>query len=317
MVGADAEAKAPSFFERADHHDAVVRGLQSGVLPLKFAYAGSAAFTHDLLARGEGYQSVTGLGALACQALSELREPGSGPVRLAEVGPGNGRHTAEVFRLLREAGFPRVRYLALDFSETLLDVASQRLREDLLVAGFDKRFWDVEEGPTDRIKGWRAGDAAPLSVLFLGNTLGNLEDPVTALEHLRHSVRAGDRLVLGVTLRDQADDPDTVRAPYLTEVFEAAALEPLLALGVERRLLDLSIVYDAAGDQVVGEVRLLGPVPAGERELPAGHTVRCFRSRRFDLGDVHRIVSAAGWKLEADHHEPGTRHAVVTASSPG
>ncbi|WP_306205006.1 L-histidine N(alpha)-methyltransferase [Actinoplanes sp. RD1] len=317
-AGADAEAKAPSFFERADHHDAVVQGLLSGVLPLKFAYAGSAAYTHDRLARGEGYQSVTGLGTLARRALSELREPGAGPVRLAEIGPGNGRHTAEVFRQLRQDKFPPVSYLALDFSETLLEVAAQRLHGDpLLATGLHHSFWDVESGPTAAIEEWRAGDAASLSVLFVGNTLGNLEDPVAALAHVRHSVRAGDRLILGVTLRDPADDVEALRAPYLTEVFEDAALEPLLALGIDRRLLDLSIVYDASADQVVGEVRLLGAVPAGEAEVPAGHTVRCFRSRRFDLDEVHAIVSAAGWKREADHLEPGTRHAVVTASSPG
>ncbi|AGL18797.1 L-histidine N(alpha)-methyltransferase [Actinoplanes sp. N902-109] len=308
----DVATKETSFFERPEHHAAVCEGVAAGVLPLKFAYAGSAARTHDRLSREESYQSVTGAGALACKALLDLGHPL--PRRIAEIGPGNGRHSIAVLTQVAGSAPAGVDYLALDYSESLMSRAQLNFAHDLPAVNFVPKQWDVETGPTSGIRDWRGADSGPLPVLFLGNTLGNLEDPVSALEHVLRSTEPGDTLVLGVTLPDESEE--ATEAPYHNEVFRSAALEPLLALGLDERLLHLDVWYDAPTHCVKGVVRLGAAVLINDIEFPAGHEVRCFLSRRFSVDGVRGLLRLAGWDPVAEYADPMAGHAVLTAVRP-
>jgi L-histidine Nalpha-methyltransferase len=88
------------YFENSSHRESVIRCIGDGVLPLKFAYAGSAAHTHDRLARSEGYQSVVGLVSHEVDVLLADGFPVEALTRMVEIGPGNGMHTVAFLRLL-------------------------------------------------------------------------------------------------------------------------------------------------------------------------------------------------------------------------
>ncbi|GAA4606676.1 L-histidine N-alpha-methyltransferase [Actinoplanes octamycinicus] len=304
----DLEAtKESSFFERRDHRDLVVHGLLTGDLPLKFAYAGSAAFTHDVLARGAGYQSVTGAVGYVRDA---LRKAGLEDLsRIAEIGPGNGLSSLGLLELARDAVTAPREFLALDFSETLLGVARHNFanhRDDLSFTG---EIWDVEAGPTDFLRNW-GQPRGPLPVLFLGNTIGNLADPAGALRDILDSILPSDVLFLGVTLR--AGTAAELVAPYETEVFHDAALEPLRSLGVDAWRLEMT--WDEVSGAVVGTAVLREPRTVADQDLPAGHRVRCFVSRRFAADEAEALVEAAGGTVGAVTSSPSGEHLVLTVT---
>jgi L-histidine N-alpha-methyltransferase len=174
-------------------------------------------------------------------------------------------------------------------------------------------IWDIEAGPSDRIERWRSAReaTAPLLVCLLGHTLGNLESGSQTLVNIYDSLCPGDVLLAGLTLRNPTVDERTVLAPYRTDVFRAAALEPLHAAGLHPDDIDFAVRFvDSA---VVGDATILRNIRVGDVTLPAGHALRCFYSRRFDMGDVMPLFKRSGWTVRANIVDDLREHAVVTA----
>jgi L-histidine Nalpha-methyltransferase len=305
----DGGVTVPPFFETEDHRAAVIRGVLNHELPLKYAYAGSAAHTHDLLAHEEGYQSVIGTVAHELAAIHTAGKR-SRLHHIAEIGPGNGSHTLALLGELQTTGTLPLSYLALDFSRTLLALMLGRAARELPDLPTDSQVWDIEEGPTKLIHQWRP-DQGSISVLFLGNTVGNLKDPVGALRHLHDSVRAGDTLVVGATLQGPEADTDKMVQPYLTAAFRAAALQPLIQAGIPADALDFWPFYrDGA---VFGEAVLTRPVTVDGHPLNQGHSVRCFMSRRFTDDNLSQMVREAGWHIVHTGIDLSADHIIIVA----
>ncbi|WP_432986299.1 helix-turn-helix domain-containing protein [Dactylosporangium sp. CA-233914] len=135
---------------------------------MKYAYAGSAAYTHDR------YESTTDYSGMMATAANESETLLNSGVRdlglrdLAEVGPGNGRHSVAFLLGLAERGRSPRRYLGLDFSATLLGIAAARIRERVGAdLALDTEVWDVEERRSPGLERWRSGDE-PVVMCMLG-----------------------------------------------------------------------------------------------------------------------------------------------------
>jgi L-histidine N-alpha-methyltransferase len=323
------------FFEDPAHSELILAHADSGFLPLKYAYAGSAAFTHAALASTEGYHAVVGTAELEVGALLEAVR-GAAPTQVAEIGPGTGEHTLAFLSLLQEAAAAEracgmaefslspddarpagIRYLGLDFSSTLLTVARDCLAMGLAVDGvpfgaFDVRTagWDVEQDSTERVAHWRR-DSGPVLMCLLGHTLGNLGNPVGALRHLAASARPGDLLLVGLTLYPRDASPDEILAPYLNDVFTAAVLEPLRAadFGVEDVLFEVR----RQGRAVVGDVTFARRVHKSGHTYRPGQKVQCFLSTRFLPHEGLDIVGQAGWTVQSYAIDQPAEHLAIVA----
>ncbi|WP_436537070.1 L-histidine N(alpha)-methyltransferase [Actinoplanes sp. HUAS TT8] len=309
LTSVDASRPPASYFESADHRRTVVEAVVAGHVPLKFAYAGSAAFTHDRYASTDDYASM--LASVAHDA-DVLRSLYPELAAFAEIGPGNGRRTAAMLTYLASLGQPVGRYLGLDFSATLLDIAAARVRAG---AGpdcsVDTMVWDVEHSPSPGVERWRRGDD-PIVLGMVGHTLGNLEDPVAALQNLAVALRLGDILLLSVLLRRPAELMRSSIAAYHSQEFRCAALEPLLAAGL--RSADLEFEVDYHDDAFIGRVTLLRDVRLDDKPLPHGYQFRCFLSRRFDADEVVQMVEKAGWSICRTAIDWDSDHMTVVAS---
>ena len=102
-----------------------------------------------------------------------------------------------------------------------------------------------------------------------------------------------------------------VLAPYRTNVFRGAALEPLRAAGV--RSSDITFDVRFANGVVIGEATFLRSVTVGQQVLQLGHVVRCFRSRRFVTEEVTALFARGGWNVCAAVEDAEHEHAVVVA----
>ena len=302
------------FFETSGHGASVARSIAEGVLPFRYAYAGSAAYTHDRLATSDGYLSVVAAVELELRALENDELAKAALSRMVEIGPGNGVHTVALLRSLAARGMRTRSYLALDFSAILLGLACDRIRDAFGGAvSLQSAVWDMEAGQSARIERWRVGlgrDGPVLAGLF-GHTLGGVESGEQVLGHVRDSLRPGDILAAGVALRSPGDDDAAVLAPYQTDTFRAAAIEALRAAGVAAADLEFDVRYTDGA--VIGEAVFLRKVRIGQLTLPPGHVLRCFRSRRFAVDEVLSLLQGTGFRVRATVVDDQRQHLVVIA----
>jgi L-histidine N-alpha-methyltransferase len=289
-----------------------MRSIAGGHVPLKFAYAGHAAYTHDLYARTADYSAMMASARREAEILlkSPCQMPFGGGV--AEIGPGNGLHTIALLEHVSACGWAPGRYLGVDFSTTLLGISSTALRARLGPAfPISTARWDVETRPAGVIDRWRPDDN-PILICLLGHTLGNFEDPLQAMRNIAGEARPGDILLASVLLRPATPMVDMSLAAYRTAAFRRAALEPMLTVGMNASEMDFSIEYrDGA---FVGEVTLPEGAELDDVDLPRGHRFRCFVSRRFESGEIIRLIERAGWSIYSADVEPESDRMIVVAS---
>jgi L-histidine N-alpha-methyltransferase len=300
---------AEPHFESDEHRRLFLNFVRRGSLPLKFAYAGSAAYTHDKLARSAGYQAVVGEVPNEVSLLARSFGSSDSLLQIAEIGPGNGQHSAALLSALNNCPIgPLKQYLALDFSRELLDIAATAI-SPIRLESLQTEVWDIETEPTDAIRVWRL--PGPTVILQLGSTIGNFQQPVLALRNLRSSVQRGDFLLLGVALMPKSLDPDAILAPYRTKVFEAAALEPLRAARMEMDACEFKVFLK--GNTIRAEVELHQDARVDDIALPAGTTIECFRSHRFSHAEIDSISQDGGWQPIDRYVNDDSTHQILLA----
>jgi len=298
-------------FETRAHEVEAFRSMTAGYLPLKFAYSGSAAETHDRLARSEGYQRVVGSAIDDVAALRAMLAPEGIPLQWADLGPGNGVHTLAMGAALADDASRGRRYLGLDFSRRLM----RRAETTLAVSNVtDRAFgeWDFENGPTDAVTKWRS--AAPVLWTLNGITLCNVEDPVEVIRNIALSAERPDIVFATIAVADGRDDGQARVAEYDTDVFRAAVLEPLLMAGIAREAGVLELSYAAQEPAVIGLFRFTQGYKLtchGDAHVfQAGDVIRCFVSRRFTRRQIDALVAASGVPLRGrmkDQNSPRER----------
>jgi len=288
-MAARAVLEAIERFEGEENLKGFLDELSQGCTSLKYAYIGPAAFTHDELAKRDGYKSNVDATSVESRLLARFGIPDR-----VEIGPGNALHSLQVFDELPAAHRPR-RTLLLDFSQALLSLCLARMIARG-VPELSQAQWDFESGPTSAVREWRDSLAQPLLAMVIGHTLGNPADVLSVLRNIGHSLEPADRLLVSIALRTDVDPLPNYRTPE----FFMAATEPfrMIGLGLEPSRLQLAIGPSgsvlAHVDLTASEIALIEDVFG----VMARSRVRCFESRRLfaELGrDVADDRSHAGF----------------------
>jgi L-histidine N-alpha-methyltransferase len=149
-----------------------------------------------------------------------------GPVRLVELGSGDGRKTRLLIdALLARQG--RLDYFPIDISRSALEASSQELlatypnlRVTAWVGEYQLGMRAIREQDERRPE----NNHRHTLVLFLGSTIGNLapEERAVLLRHVRGMLEPGDGLLLGADLKK---DEATLTAAYDDELGVTAAFD--------------------------------------------------------------------------------------------
>jgi len=305
-------------FESEEHERSIWQALKAQAVPLKFAYAGSAAHTHNRLASRSSYQSVATAIDAEIRATLKLLDPNVTGLSICEVGPGNGTHTVAFLRTLYQAGTSVLNYLGLDFSRELLSILERQLAQDEPRLPVHVDTWDFEAEPTTAIDSWRSS-SKPVLILMIGHTIGNPYSPLACLKNIFLSSRPGDGLVLSAMLRGTQPVADLVK-PYLDSVFIAAALEPLRMGGLNISEGSFHVRWEESTSAIIGEFVLSNDQRISYREetivFSAGSIIRCFLSRRFQQNDIATLLSDAGWLIKDNCLSHDESHLAVAAFRP-
>ncbi len=237
----------------------------------------------------------------------EIAESLAGPVRLVELGSGDGQKT----RLLIEALLARqggLEYLPVDISESAVEVSAKgllaaypALRVTAYVGEYQQALRAIQPG---------SPSSGRTLVLFLGSTLGNLDpkERPALLRDVRGLLTPGDAFLLGVDLKKSEDvlipaydDSLGVTAAFnlnllgrinreLGGEFDLAAFRHRAVYNREAGRIEMHLVSRRA--QTVA-IRSLGI----EASFEEGETIHTESSYKFDLDQVAALGRETGFSL--------------------
>jgi L-histidine N-alpha-methyltransferase len=211
-----------------------------------------------------------------------------GPVRVVDLGPGNGIPVRGVLERLQAAGLLE-RYVGVDTSAEILAIAEANLRAWFGPATpmeFHRRDFTID--PLADLRG-----PATL-VLLAGGTLLNFADPVAVLRHAKEVadviayVARADTIVNRAAFRfGETEAGEDIPERYRTM---------LDCLGVRRDRYEPEVGFDGTTRQRYLRIRLTGPVTvAGRITLPAGHRVHLWRYLHRSADELAAMLEAAGY----------------------
>ncbi|MEZ5401599.1 MAG: L-histidine N(alpha)-methyltransferase [Bryobacteraceae bacterium] len=230
-----------------------------------------------------------------------------GPAIVCELGSGSGRKTRYVLEAM--ARRDPVRYMPIEISPEALSLCERELADiaNVAFAGIAREYLDgLAEAAAGRAPVER------MLVLFLGSTLGNFTPPEDGafLASVRRFLEPGDAMLLGTDLRKPApifirayDDPLGVTAAFNLNLL--ARINRELDAGFDLAQFRHEATFNETSSSVEMHLRSLRrqsvDIAAAQCtiEFNDGETIWTENSHKYTLGEVERIVNAAGFEISA------------------
>jgi uncharacterized SAM-dependent methyltransferase len=281
-------------FESEDQLREFIRALSGSAIPGKFAYVGEAAATYNAHALTKEYGRVTSSVADESSLFLKVWGQELNSIRtLADVGPGNGLHSANlVLRLLATANWSPRNYLAIDYSLHMAELAKQNMKRLVREIRVNSILFDIESTFTQASS--HLPDVLESIYFLLGNTIGNVESISRAIEGIRSLAGEGARLLIGCALFDGHRSAESYLKPYRMKTYIDCVLYPLMMMGVPRRSMAFTAEFNPDTKTILTLVRFKEGFQAnvlGESvTVKTGSTIRCALSRRFLPGEIPNLL---------------------------
>lgn len=280
--------------------------------------ARGSALYEKITEQPEYYPTLTEDGILA--AYAQGIRAAVGDTTLVELGSGSSSKT----RRLVDAwlGQGDVRYVPIDISLDALDAACGDLAAEYPNMRLEGIASSFHRGLS------RVGSLSPLLLMFLGSTIGNLNDADVdeLFENVSRALMPGDHFLLGI---DLIKDKTTLEAAYndaagWTEKFTKnlfVRMNRELGSGIPMDAVEHVAVYDEGREriEIFGEFDRgvdigLGP-GAGCVRVDAGERVMIEISRKFKVDDVADTAMRFGLTLVRTFTDADRRFAVLLLES--
>ena len=221
---------------------------------------------------------------------------------VSELGSGSGRKTRYLIEALRNRG-AAFTYSPIDISRAALTTCSKELADLATVQPVCADWMDGLRQVAERRQG-----QAPLLLLFLGSSIGNLEPDSRGpfLREVRSYLREGDFLLLGADLVKDVDvmltaydDPTGVTAAFNLNLLGRMNRE--LGASFDLRCFAHEVRWDAENSRI--EMHLLSRsnqrvyISALESEFSfvAGETIWTESSHKFTMDQLGKAALSAGF----------------------
>jgi dimethylhistidine N-methyltransferase len=249
-------------------------------------------------------------------------QSGGLPLRVIELGAGSAKKTELVLRaVLQRQG--ECTYIPIDVSRSALAHAERNLATALPAV----RVRAIAASHQQALPQLRSIEA-PQLVLFIGSSIGNLQDDAASalLWQLRCALGVNAWLLLGTDLRK---DPSELLAAYDDSQGVTAAFNENLLTRINRELgghFDLSTFQHVARwNERESRIemhlrsnvaqRVMIDALGVELRFARGETIHTECSIKYDLPRVDRVLAAGGWRRRSTFTDPASRFAVHLASS--
>lgn len=227
----------------------------------------------------------------------------AGASTLVELGAGTAAKTRHLLDAWTRGGRPAT-YVAVDICPSVVEDAATALRADYPTLEVHGIAASYEQALS------RLAEHSPLTLAFLGSTIGNLDEPELDgfLKRAAAGLSPGDHFLIGI---DLVKDPATLEAAYNDAAGVTAAFTRNLFARMNRELgtkLDLSEIehvayYNAREERIDIFARFrreasIELATLGRRyRVAAGEMIQTEISRKFRRDDVARRLASHGFEL--------------------
>jgi len=272
--------------------DAVALGLSDTPrwIPSRFLYdaAGSQLFER-ICEQPEYYPTRTEASILAREA-ARLRDL-TGPVALVELGSGSSVKTDHLLAAYTAHG-DAIQYVPVDVSASILRMAAERIEETFPSVNVEGLHAEYEDALP------LLASYAPVMLLFLGSTVGNLNhaESLAFWRRVSAALPSGGWVLLGV---DLVKDPATLHAAYNDAAGVTASFTQNLFARMNRELgagLDLDAIRHEAR-----WVPTWQRVEIGARFLKRQELTVAPLGRRFVVGAGELVMTEISRKFVLPH----------------
>lgn len=324
LVRAGGGEGAPSFA------DDVVAGLtaEPKYLQPKYFYDELGSLLFEAICLTPEYYPTRSEAEVLSRHADEISAVLGGRVRLVELGSGSSVKTRYLIEaLLRRQG--ALHYMPIDISESAVARSAQELLGSypgLTVTAAAADYHHALEQLVPAVQEGDCGDEAEASrtlVLFLGSTIGNLEEKAARrlLSEIHHALCPGDGLLLGADLRKH---PSVLLAAYDDSLGVTAAFNRNILVRINRELgagFDVDrFRHQARWNEAKSRVEMHlesledQTVSLGEGRprvsLRAGETIHTENSHKYDLAELGAVAEDAGFRLEKSWFDARRRFSV-------
>lgn len=291
-------------FERPTQVTEYIAAINSRFLPLKFAYIGPAAHTHDELVRSHEYGIAdTEANLIRSKLVSivpdELKRNG---VNIIDIGSGNGLKATHIIRtFLNER--TTIRYFALDYSSELSSIALRNIESVMPSIALESFIVDFETTLfRDVITNINRNNNFRNFFLLLGHTLGNPAKRDVALRNIVQSMNYESYLLTGVELYDSTKISNILEH-YKNEPFYRAVFNPLTFCGIQKEdgILDIQFNRRTQNVEVYFEFtrNFSSEIPPFEStSFKKEERLLIFLSHRFDRNELENLFTQSGLKIK-------------------
>lgn len=288
--------------ENFEFTEDIIRCLRNKFLPLKYAYIKTAAEYHTKFAQSENYDSAVAMAEEGYRFILNYLEE---KINYVEIGADDGVKSMKLIELLRNENVKINNFYFLDFSEELLGKCRKTMTDQNLICDYIR--CDVEN-----LENLPRFDNSNLTLfVFIGNTLGNMEDEKKVLKNFSSMMGDTDYLLLGVTLRNDDSATEQELQAYSNVLFTDSVLAFLDYIGIKTIRDNFTLFYDKETNMIIGEYKILEPfIWANETILDIGDRVRCFQSKRFEFNECKELFSAVNLNIENYYIDSNERHIV-------
>jgi L-histidine Nalpha-methyltransferase len=308
--------------ERSAIANDVLRGFTSSPksLPPRLFYDARGSELFEAITRLPEYYLTRTERAIFEQYAQEMVAAAGDGLSIIELGAGTAEKTTVLLRAALKRQFS-LSYFPVDVSSSALDVARQRLADELPRLTVEPIVSDYTQGlkQLGNIHGRKL-------VLYIGSSIGNFEPDEAAaiLRRIRQSLHTGDSLLLGTDLVKKEsilhaayNDKQGVTAAFNLNILQRMNRE--LGADFKLRRFRHEAVWNPAASRIemylVSLATQLVHIPALDLKIPfaEGERIHTENSYKFTSETINGIVSAAGFSLERSWTDPQNYFAVHLA----
>ncbi|HWP66365.1 MAG TPA: ergothioneine biosynthesis protein EgtB [Candidatus Limnocylindria bacterium] len=285
----------------------VVRGLSDTPrwLSCRYLYDERGSTLFEAITEVPEYYPTRVEDALLARHAARIRAL-AGDTTLVELGSGSSTKTRRLLAAWTAAA-ARARYVAIDISETMLARSCAALAAEFPTLTVERLAGTYEQTLP------RLAAFSPLTLLFLGSSLGNFDrrETIEFLDRVRAALAPGDHFLIGL---DLVKDPRILEAAYDDAAGVTAAFTRNLFARMNRELgtrLDLdAIEHVAIWNERRERIEIFARFPRGaDVELPAV-------GRRFRIGRGEMILIEVSRKFRLDElRATAQRHALAVTET--
>jgi L-histidine Nalpha-methyltransferase len=305
----------------------VRRGLTGSPksLPPRLFYDAEGSRIYELITELPEYYPTRAEREIFETHASDIAARASGDSRVltvVELGAGSATKTEVLLRALLERQV-RCRFVPIDISAHALTLAERRLRTELPAVEVRPLAMTHEEAFA-----WLRHIEPPHLVLFIGSSVGNLEDKEAGalLGGLADALGSGTSLLLGTDLRKSTD---VLLPAYDDAAGVTAAFNKNLLVRINRELgghFDVDSFRHVARwndgasriemhlESLTAQTVLIDELGLRVRFL-AGETIHTESSVKYTVPRVAALLQAGGFRLDETYYDHGHRFAVHWATA--